>query len=485
MSSRILPFLACLALSAAACGSETTASNNSSSGAATGGAMASGGAGGRAEGGMGGAYVPECGNLIIDPGEQCDDGNNLDGDTCETDCSKPACQNGIVDGGESCFKNDAWLHFDVQLGFGHTLRDMSAVDCDGDQDLDIIALGYKGTLPQGIKVRARRNLGNGTFPRLADTSEYTQGALDPLAIIAADFNTETGIDLAVLTETKLIFLAGDGNCNWSYITQINLPYPAIAFAAANLDGDSRSDIIVALDAAPYDRIAFFLSSTQTLSAAINSVSSEITDLIAADFNNDGKGDIAYTDRPNNAVWTRLWLGGSFSNALQQPKAPDATGIAPFALAAGDFNYDGFNDIIVANYLDNNVSSLENDGATAGLTFVLAHPHASIIGNQPNEGRHPIAIATADLDGDGDTDILVANEGNGSSTGLPSLTMMFTTGDSAYYMTETAIYPLVAESFPFTLEATPFAPHIVDMNNDGAVDLVVAWGNAIHININTP
>jgi len=45
---------------------------------------------------------PVCGNGVPEPGEQCDDGNLIDGDACESDCTLPSCGNGIVDGGETC-----------------------------------------------------------------------------------------------------------------------------------------------------------------------------------------------------------------------------------------------------------------------------------------------------------------------------------------------------------------------------------------------
>ena len=39
-----------------------------------------------------------CGNAHLDPGEVCDDGNNIDGDGCSADCkSNETCGNGIVD----------------------------------------------------------------------------------------------------------------------------------------------------------------------------------------------------------------------------------------------------------------------------------------------------------------------------------------------------------------------------------------------------
>lgn len=43
-----------------------------------------------------------CGNGILDPAEECDDANNIDGDGCNADCKKPFCGNGIVDPGEVC-----------------------------------------------------------------------------------------------------------------------------------------------------------------------------------------------------------------------------------------------------------------------------------------------------------------------------------------------------------------------------------------------
>lgn len=53
-------------------------------------------------GGECGVCVPECQNAILDPGEQCDDGNRRNGDGCENDCTIPRCGNGIRDPGEHC-----------------------------------------------------------------------------------------------------------------------------------------------------------------------------------------------------------------------------------------------------------------------------------------------------------------------------------------------------------------------------------------------
>jgi cysteine-rich repeat protein len=46
--------------------------------------------------------VTACGNHIVDPGEQCDDGNNVNGDGCDDNCTMTACGNGIRTAGEAC-----------------------------------------------------------------------------------------------------------------------------------------------------------------------------------------------------------------------------------------------------------------------------------------------------------------------------------------------------------------------------------------------
>jgi len=43
-----------------------------------------------------------CGNAVQDPGEQCDDGNLVNGDGCDSNCAVTACGNGIVTTGEQC-----------------------------------------------------------------------------------------------------------------------------------------------------------------------------------------------------------------------------------------------------------------------------------------------------------------------------------------------------------------------------------------------
>jgi len=44
----------------------------------------------------------ECGNAVIDIGEECDDGNDIDADTCTNACTNPECGDGVLHADEEC-----------------------------------------------------------------------------------------------------------------------------------------------------------------------------------------------------------------------------------------------------------------------------------------------------------------------------------------------------------------------------------------------
>src|SRR5262249_24797954 len=69
-----------------------------------------------------------------------------------------------------------------------------------------------------------------------------------------------------------------------------------------------------------------------------------TALVAADFNHDGKTDLAMTDPTNSDA---VVLRGSSCNPLTSGTSITVNG-TPLSLAAGDFNADGIPDLIVGN-----------------------------------------------------------------------------------------------------------------------------------------
>src|SRR5882672_1539931 len=116
-------------------------------------------------------------------------------------------------------------------------------------------------------------------------------------------------------------------------------------------------------------------------------------VIAADFNGDGKLDLAAANSNSNTVSILLGKGdGSFG-----PKTDFVTSAGPRAVTAGDFNGDGKLDLAVANHDSNTASVLLGKGdGTFGTKTDFA------------TGALPVFIAAGDFNGDGKLDLAVAN-----------------------------------------------------------------------------
>jgi hypothetical protein len=86
-------------------------------------------------------------------------------------------------------------------------------------------------------------------------------------------------------------------------------------------------------------------------------------IVSADFNNDGKSDLAVCNSISNNVSVLLASSnGSFTTAVNY-----SVGTSPLSLSAADFNSDGHQDLAVVNRLSSNVSILL--GSSNGtLTF---------------------------------------------------------------------------------------------------------------------
>jgi hypothetical protein len=140
-------------------------------------------------------------------------------------------------------------------------------------------------------------------------------------------------------------------------------------------------------------------------------------VIAADFNGDGKLDLAITNSGDSTV--SILLGNGDGTFTAQPN-PLATGSVPYSLAAGDFNHDGNVDLVVTNFANGNPSTVSVFLGTGGGNFQMPAPPYPV-------GAGPISVITGDFNGDGFVDLAVANQndhsvsilrGNGDGTFQP-------------------------------------------------------------------
>lgn len=124
------------------------------------------------------------------------------------------------------------------------------------------------------------------------------------------------------------------------------------------------------------------------------VGRDIWDSVTADFNGDGKADLALANRGYNNISILLGDGaGGFGAETQFGPATEA--IYPEALTVGDFNHDGKPDIATANSFSHNITVYLNDG-NGRFDSATLYPG----------GVESHSIVTADFDSDGHADLAV-------------------------------------------------------------------------------
>lgn len=162
---------------------------------------------------------------------------------------------------------------------------------------------------------------------------------------------------------------------------------------------------------------------------------------SADFNNDGRLDIAAAQGGTNKVSVMLGNGdGTLAAATDF-----AVGGLPSGLVAGDFNGDGNMDLAVVNWADANVSVLLGDGTgNFGAQSVYA------------VGNAPFYITAADFNNDGTADLAVSNQA------AHTISILLGHGDGTFG----------AETH-YTTGTSPQVATAADFNDDGNMDIAVA------------
>ena len=137
-------------------------------------------------------------------------------------------------------------------------------------------------------------------------------------------------------------------------------------------------------------------------------------------------------------------GGGYSNA---GGSPYTVGADPVAVAVGDVDGDGLDDVVTANKTGHNVS------------FLLSSTPGSIVSVPLGGNRSPVSIVLADFDGDGRLDLATAN-----STGNNVSVMLHNSVGNGY--TEVA-------GSPFAVGSNATSVSAGDINGDGNLDLAVS------------
>ena len=293
--------------------------------------------------------------------------------------------------------------------------------------------------------------GNGSFS-IATTYSLSNDS-NPYGISVGDFNNDNQSDI-VITNTGSnnigVYLGyGDGSFSTIRLYSTgNNSYP-IAVAFGDVNNDSRLDIVVANYKS--DNIGVFLGygngSFATMMAYSTGKGSSPFFVTVADFNNDGRLDIAVANYYTSNVGILLGYGnGKFANQVIFLLGPDD---GPMWLTVGDFNGDNQLDIATANYQRSTVSILRGHGNGS---------FASVRTYSAGAGSLPSCISIGDFNNDNKSDIAVVNYG------LNSVVVLFGLGDGSF---------LLGSVYSTGTGSSPVALVNGDFNKDGRLDIAVA------------
>src|SRR4051794_9216663 len=178
-----------------------------------------------------------------------------------------------------------------------------------------------------------------------------------------------------------------------------------------------------------------------------------------DFNNDGNRDLAVANQGpfdpegktgNDTVSILLGRGdGSFRTRVNY-----AVGNGPTAIAVGDFNRDGRQDLAVTNGFSGDVSVLIGRG-NGGFRGARNHPVAPA----------PYHVEVGDLNEDGRQDLAVA------SFAQPGVTLLLGRRHGRFGAPRT---------ISTGAKGTSSAVAVVDLNHDGHLDLVSTSGSGVSV-----
>lgn len=277
---------------------------------------------------------------------------------------------------------------------------------NGDTNLDLAVVNAGSDT-----VSLLLGTGNGTFTN-GGTINVGIGAS---RIASADLNADGRLDLAVvnsISNTISIFL-GDGSGGFNQVagSPVNVGVSPNDIALGQLDGVDGIDGTVAnLDPGNPGTISLLLNNgtgllTNTGSFFVGDLAEGVA---VADFNGDGRNDIAATAFGLGTGTLRVFLNTGGMNFTVGADLIVPQGV--YRVAAGDLDGDGFPDLAVTNTANNTLELYFNNGAGGFSTSPADSAVLSLV--QGLQGASDVAMGDFNLDGS--LDVAVANRDNNTA-----------------------------------------------------------------------
>lgn len=321
-------------------------------------------------------------------------------------------------------------HFLTPAGAWDDIVDLELADFDRDGDLDV-AIANFGNTGTSARVFVHRNNGAGDF---SSFQSFPTGA-GPSGITVADFDLDGWPDIATANYgrlgvgTSVSILQNDARGGFRQPQNLTVGSKPYRLGTGDFDGDGRPDLAVAREGQQLDVLRNLTSGwTRTVyPMQPNGYAGDAYPCVEiVDLDRDGDLDLAYTSTKTGfqpspgtgAVLVSLNDGvGGFSLPLSLPTAGFTQGGVD--LCSGDFNLDGWNDLVSTHLFQGEFEIFLSDGQGGFQPYLLR-----------SAGEQTIAIQAQDFEGDGRMDLalldrnclamaILRNDGTGTFEGPPA------------------------------------------------------------------
>jgi hypothetical protein len=229
-----------------------------------------------------------------------------------------------------------------------------------------------------------------TFTQTAINSGDTSST----GIVSGDFNNDGILDLVTLNGSSLSFYRGLGAGTYASPVTQSMPSGLGQVLTADFNQDGKLDLAIATACCTSSGgVTIMLGNgdgTFTQGTDINVGSNSVAYIALADFNGDHKPDIALSvQNSSGGGYTQVYLGqgnGTF-------KLSATTSHGGYNIVAGDFNADGHQDIAVVDANDNTVDLYLGKGNGAfNVALAVNIPVSSIaVGDFYNDRIQSLAV----------------------------------------------------------------------------------------------